>query len=320
VKLILVLALFSSQIIYAATSHVGRIIKKQGKAELYYNPSKTVTGKGPHVLFKGLYYNFKALRLGAKINNGNIVKTGKDSKLKIVYKNGDQFNIGEGTSFEIKWKSNKSPPTGNLLYGSIRGIISKSGARSGLIVKSRSAVMGVRGTDFNFTQRGTSGKSAIAVIRGKVDVANIKKPLQKIKIKQGYSAELKLAPKRKSSNKIKTSILAVTKTTKKELVRIQKDSKIEKEKEDKATDKKTKLQISKLHMKAVNVTLNDIKEYQPELYEEIKKKKISTIDSINTTVISKAYETAPEKKIKPGFDEMDLDLEDDAYERYFKVD
>ena len=95
--------------------------------------------------------------------------------MKIVYKNGDQFNIGEGTSFEIKWKSNKSPPTGNLLYGSIRGIISKKGSRSGLIIKSKSAVMGVRGTDFNFTQRGTSGKSAISVIRGKVDVANIRK-------------------------------------------------------------------------------------------------------------------------------------------------
>jgi hypothetical protein len=320
VKIILILALFSAQVIYAASSHVGRIIKKQGKAELYYNPSKKVTGSGPHVLFNGVYYNFKKLKLGAKINNGNIVKTGKDAKLKIVYKNGDQFNIGEGTSFEIKWKSNKTPPTGNLLYGSIRGIISKKGARSGLIVKSKSAVMGVRGTDFNFTQRGTSGKSAISVIRGKVDVASIKKPLKKIKIEQGFSAELKVETRKTKTKKAYASTLEISKTTKKELVRIQKDSKIEKQKEDKTKNVKVKKAIAKLEKEAIKVTLADIKEYQPELYEVLKEEKIDNVDTINTTVISKAYEKAPEKKIKPGFDDMDLDLEEDAYEKYFKID
>ena len=303
--------------VYATKSHVGRVIKKQGDAQLYFNPAKKVSGKGPHVLYNGVYYNFKPIKLGQKIQNGNIIKTGKDAKLKIVYKNGDQFNIGEGTSFEIKWANNNKPPKGNLIYGSIRGIISKKGARSGLVIRSKSAVMGVRGTDFNFTQRGTSGKSAISVLRGKVEVADTKKPKKKINLDQGKTAELQVASTKK---KAQATTLLVSKTTKQDLIKIQKDSKIEKAKEDKIKDTKILKEIAKLEEKAVKTTLNDIKEYQPELYETIKDKKIKDIDSINTTVVSKAFEKAPVKKVKPGFDDYDLDLDEDVYDKYFSIE
>ena len=46
-----------------AASHVGIIVKKQGKAELLTSPSSKVTGKGPHVLFEGTYYTLKKVML-----------------------------------------------------------------------------------------------------------------------------------------------------------------------------------------------------------------------------------------------------------------
>lgn len=315
-KTLIVLILVIVNMTIASASHIGRVIKKQGSAELYFNPSKKVTGNGPHVLFKGLYYNFKKIKLGEKINNGNIIKTNKDSKLKIVYKNGDQFNIGEATSFEIKWKSSSKPPKGNLIYGSIRGIISKTGARSGLLIKSKSAVMGVRGTDFNFTQRGTSGKSAISVIRGRVNVASTQEPNKKMNIEQGFSAEL-------VGDKLATTPLkklTISRTTKEDLIKIQKDSRIEKQKEDRTNNKAIQADILQLETQAKKATLVDIKEYQPEVYRVIKDKKINSIDAINTTVLTKAYEVAPTKKNKPGFEDMDLKLDEDAYDKYFKVE
>ena len=106
-----------------AANHVGIIVKKQGKAELLTNPSSKVVGKGPHVLFEGKYYTLKKVRLGLKVGNGSVVKTGKGAKLKIVYKNGDQFNIGEGTAYRVAWTKKKVKGKKTMLDTSPRVIL-----------------------------------------------------------------------------------------------------------------------------------------------------------------------------------------------------
>lgn len=309
-----------------AANHVGVIVKKQGTAELLVSPSSKVVGKGPHVLFEGKYYTLKKVRLGLKVDNGSVVRTGKDAKLKIVYKNGDQFNIGEATAYRVSWKSDKKvkddPSTVDLMYGSIRGIVNKKGPRSGMKVKTKHAVMGIRGTDFHIGQRGTSGKSSVSVLRGKVAVADAELPSKKVEVAQGFSAELKTEVKNTKPNtkekKVKAaSTLAVVKTTKNDLVAIQKDSNIKENKEDKVTEK-VKKELASLEKKAVENTLSDIKDYDPELYNAIKDKKIDDIDNINKVVVGKVFEKAPEKKVKVGIE--DLNLEENAYDKYFKID
>lgn len=327
-KFFLILSFLLNSTLIFSSSNVGIIVKKKGKVELLSSPSKNfIEGKGV-VLYEGLYYLQKKARPGLKIKNGDILRTGSGSKARIVYKNGDQFNVGEGTAFKISWEKttvNKKPAsTINLINGAIRGIVSKKGPRSKLTVRSRSAVMGVRGTDFHFAQRGTSGKTSISVLRGKVEVAKKEKPKEKVNIAQGFSAELnqKVIPtkqeKKQSASKVLAS-LEIVKTTKNDLVEIQKDSKIINEDKEEVS-KEVKQELVQLEKSAVKTTLEDIKEYQPEVYEKLKDKEITQVDTVNTVVVTKALEKAPVKKAKKGFEDMGIDLDEDSYKKYFKVE
>lgn len=325
--LISMLVLVLSSSAFAKSSHVGMIVKKQGKVELLINPSKKANGAG-YVLYEGMFYKQGKVRLGAKLTNGAILRTGKGAKVKVVYKNGDQMNVGEATAYQISWKpgkkKDKNPGAIKLIYGSIRGVISKKGPRSNIKIKTKQAVMGIRGTDFHVGQRGTSGKSALSVLRGKVEVADIKNPQKKISVSQGFSAEIKKEVVNKKvakgkKRKKKAALFQVVKTTKNDLVEIQKDSEIKQDKKDlKEASSAVKKQLAKLEKKAVENTLSDIKEYDPELYNNLKEKKVDDLDKINKVVVGKVFEKAPVKKVKIGID--DDALEEDAYEKYFSID
>lgn len=302
-----------------ASPHVGIIVKKQGSVDLYTNGSKKFMGGRDVILLDGIYYITKKAKPGLRINNGDIVITGKDAKARVVYKNGDQFNIGEGSAFNISWEkdsiSDRESSTIKLIRGSIRGIISKKGPRNNLTVKSKSAVMGVRGTDFHFIQKGTSGKTAISVLRGQVEVSTATKQKETQKITQGFSAELQQLNKKDSP-----STFILEKTSKAELIEIQKESKIEKVVMNEVISGDTKKELASLESAAIKTTMEDIKEYQPEVYKELAEKKITQIETINTIVVSKAFQKAPQKKIKKSIDQLDLNLNDDAYKKYFKIE
>lgn len=310
----------------AFASNVGIVVKKEGKVELFTNPSKTIKKNEKNkILYEGTYYTLKKVRPGTRIKNNNILRTGSKSKAKIVYKNGDQFNIGEGTSYKIHWAKKgrkEEAPDVSLIYGSLRGIISKKGPRKGMKVQSRNAVMGVRGTDFHFYQKGTSGKSSIAVIRGKVEVANKpkskKEKLKFMPVKQGMTCEV-ITQKKEGKKVEATSTLTMEKTNQVDLVAIQQNSTIKAKKEEKVSPKVQK-ELKELEEKATKVTLDDIKDYQPEIYKELQKKKVKSVDDINTTVVKKAFKKAPKTKKKQAFDDIDFKLEEDAYKKYFKVD
>jgi hypothetical protein len=311
----LILIMFSAS---AFSQSVGIVLKKKGKADLLTNPSsKFPAGQKNVVKYNNKYYQIKTVKPGTKVENGNVVRTGEKAKLKIVFKNGDQFNVGEGTEYEISWSrkkvKGKESSVLNLVRGSLRGIVEKGGPNSGMTIKTKNAVMGVRGTDFHVGQRGYKGKTSVAVLRGKVDVASTKAPEKKVNVEQGFTADL--TAQKKMQNK---TVLA--KTTKNELAFIQKESKISKKEAEIIEDEAIKKELEVLEKKAVEVTIKDIKTYQPELYEQIKDKKIEEVDTVNTLVVSQAFEKAPVKKAKKGFDEMELNLDEDAYKKYFKID
>lgn len=307
---------FSSNL-FAKPKHVGVIVKRQGDVQILKNPSKKLTGKGPHVLYEGIYYTIGKIRPGTKVENGNIVKTGKDGKVKVVFKNGDQYNVGIGTAYQISWSSSKgksknSASTINLIHGTLRGIISKKGPRSGLKIKTKHAVMGIRGTDFCVGQKGTSGKSSLAVLRGKVQLIDKKNPKKVLEIKKGLSAEVKISQKMKGAK-----ITQVLKTSKDEMRTIEEETKITKKEDEKVSVKVSK-ELAKLEKKAVENTLTDIKEYEPKLYEKLKKQKIKDVDSINTIVATNIIKKAPKKRVKIDMD--DLDLDESTYDEYYKPD
>ena len=293
-----------------ASAFQGVIVRKQGNVEVLTNPSKAVNKKGKTILYEGTYYTLEKARLGMKVKNGNIIRTKNGSKARIVYRNGDQVNIGEGSTLKIYWekkKRTKKTESGyNLIYGKVRAIIKKDGPRSGSIVKTKSAVMGIRGTDFSVTQKGANSKTALAVIRGQVNFNDSKRPKKIIQVKQGFSAEVE-------NNKKKVAKVSISKTTKKELIDIQEQSEVKKSKEVQNT--RLQKELSKLEAKASENTLEDIKTYEPELYKKLKKNKVNDIDKINKVVVGTLYVKAPKKKKKLSID--DIDLDENAYDKYF---
>ncbi len=340
----------------ANVNYVGRLIKLTGDVKVYTNPSKKVSGPAPHVLLEGLYYSVKSAKLGMKLDNGNILETGDKSKARVVYKNGDQFNVGEGTAYQINWsKTKKTKDSGsivNLMRGKLRAIVSKKGPRNNMKVTTKFASMGVRGTDFFVSKRGNVGETKLTVLRGEVAlkvqpkqeefgkkaVNKATKSVVEVKVTSGNSASFKVPEKvAKEIEEVKAKItkgkieklpeikpeeinLEVEKTNKQELVTIQKASVIKvKPTEKQIVDKETAKEFQELEKKAVKNTLDDIKSYDKDLYEKAKKMKNITVAAINEEVIKKIHEKAPEAPGKPGEGDLD-DLDSDAYDKYFLVE
>ncbi|MBG59973.1 MAG: hypothetical protein CMJ16_05885 [Peredibacter sp.] len=291
-----------------ASPHVGIIVKMQGNAQLLTNPSTKAPSGGKNVLFEGVYYKVLNVKLGTKVKNGNILRTNKDSKAKIVFKNGDQFMVGQASAFKIDWsrkKTKKAETTVELMYGALRGVVDKDGPRKGSTFKTRDAVMGIRGTDFHLLQKGTSGDSVLSVLRGNIEVQT-KNAKKKIEVSKGFSAEVS---KIKDSPKV-----SLVKTTKSDLIKVHKDSVIKDAK--KPTEKAVKKEIEELEKKAAENVLKDISRYEPNLYQALKKNKVNDAEEINKIVVGKIFKAAPKKKKKVGIDTLNLD--EDAYEEYFK--
>jgi len=329
-KMSFILSFFIGQ---ALANAPGTLVKKSGKVELYTNPSKTVSGPGPHVLYEGTYYTVvNDPKLGYKIPNESIIKTGTGAKAKIIFPDGDQFNVGEATAFKYSWTSSKKgqdEASVGMIFGKLRAVISKEGPRNNMKIKTPSAVMGVRGTDFFVNQPGLVQATKLAVLRGQVQMTANKKNAKPVEVKSGVTAEVNVQKPELKSESVgtdaalagKVSEIKLEETSKQELAVIQKESVIRKEeiKEEVPVSQELAKSIEKLEKQAVETTLTDIKVYDPKLYEELKKQEVASVDTINTNVVKEKYEEAPSRPLKAGWDDLN-EIGNDAYDRYFKVE
>jgi hypothetical protein len=326
--LFLVFTLISSTAM-AAGDYAGRLVRKAGELEIFLKPSKNVTGKGPHVKFEGMYYTVKKNpRLGYKIPNASVVRTGAKSKARIVYKNGDQFSIGEGTSYKIvshvTKAGSKRATSVNLLYGKIRAVISNEGPRSNMKIRTNTAVMGIRGTDFYVSKRSSLKGAEVSVLRGMVELKGSNRKGKSVKIQTGFSGKAppptkKLArgAKRRKGIQIEAAVVVLL-TSKQELVKIQNQSVIKKDEMSKEkVNSKVAAVLERLEKKAVDNTLKDIKRYDPEMYAKLKDQKLSNVDEINTNVVKKVFQKAPDRPTKANLDDLS---DENVYEKYFTIE
>lgn len=293
--------IFSFLIIFTASmaqaqTHVARIVKMENDGTVYV-PADDKAGKNEK-LVKYLDRIFKIVpaEKGMKLDNGYVVTTGPQSKIKIVFNNGDHFFVAPNTQYYIEWKrqhlKDEDPSTMNILRGAVRGLVEKGGPRSGMQVVTKNTVMGVRGTDFHVSHL-NSGSTQISVLRGEIDLKSPKK--EDVKIQSGQTYVTKEANSQLSQ------------LTKSELKTIAQEATI------KTADVKEP-ELVALEKKAASTTLNDIKEYQPQLFEKVKNSKNIDSDSLALTTVEKLQETAPEKKKKPDWAEMIDDR--DPYDTY----
>ena len=290
---------------FADQPNVATITRTEGSVQIFSEPSKENLGK--KVFFEGKFFELKEAIIGDRIKNGSIIRTMPESKANLIYENGDQINIGPGTSFHVSWKSTgaqRSPNQIKLFYGKMRGIILKEGSKNKFEIKTKTAVMGVRGTDFYIEDEGDGKATQITVVRGEVKL--ITQQRETI-IKTGMTATATLK-----------SPVEVHETTKEDLKTISEASTI-------ARKESAQESIAMLEKKAIEVTLQDVKTYQPEIYEKLpesakKNPELIALQSQTMNLVSENAPAAPPKKSKPTLKEFKKSDDQDVYEKYYKKD
>ena len=117
------------------------------------------------------------LKIDDWVEEGTIIKTSQKSFVKLMFTDKSQMNIGPDSEMKIEKFNAKDAGVMEIVKGKVRSQISKDYLqtqdrdKSKLFIKTRNAVMGVRGTDFMVT---TNGKNTATVLfEGEVVFSNL---------------------------------------------------------------------------------------------------------------------------------------------------
>lgn len=122
---------------------------------------------------------------GTSVNFGDRIKTGPRASAKIRFADGSKLIIGRGTEMEVQLPEN-GVQKNELITGQVRGVIKKAKTMPGIsntsavprfVIKTKAAVMGVRGTDFVFSTTDQAVSANLKTLDGVVDVAKDEKVL-----------------------------------------------------------------------------------------------------------------------------------------------
>jgi hypothetical protein len=343
----------TTSLAYASTVQGAVVTRTEGESQIMIRKSNAPSAPAgsKSILFEKETYYVRPVKNGDRPANGDVITTGKDGKVRLIYRNGDQVTVTPGTAYKFSWdaKTEKNA-VAEVVYGDIRAVIQPEGPRSGMQVKTKSAVMGVRGTDFYVSAWSKEAGSKVAVMRGTVAVTPQAEPAKtdtnaklankqpekttppkapEVLVSAGSSGVIKDAPAESTQTlavagtPTPPKIVEVNSTSKQELVVIQTDSKVTKPKTEelvKASDPIAK-EIATLEAASVETTMQDVKKYDPQLYEKLKANnkegKPVDADQIQAETVKKIFVTAPSDKKevrKPTID--DLNDGGDIYEKY----
>lgn len=165
VSIFLSVFLFATTTAFAA-EHAATVIVKRGTVK---------TGKG------------RVLELKAKVFPGEEIQTANRSFVKLLFRDNTQMNIGPNSKTKVEFFKKGKPGLVNVVTGGIRAKVNqdfvggkKEKKRVRMMIRSKTAAMGVRGTtvDFNVANRGGEEVVEMAVLEGDAvaitgDVENI---------------------------------------------------------------------------------------------------------------------------------------------------
>jgi len=118
---------------YAASADVGEVTKLRGQARAARN--------GGNVM----------LDVGTKIETGDTIVTGPDSRLKLQFLDGSTMTLGEASKLTIdkaKFGGGQRDIAATLLDGIVRSAVAKAGAGSNFEVSSSLVTSAARGTEW----------------------------------------------------------------------------------------------------------------------------------------------------------------------------
>jgi hypothetical protein len=160
--------------------------EKEAKPIVY-----SIAGDGVIVIVKPEGKNVTVER-GAELNVGDHLRTGPHTSAVIRYADGSKLFLGRGTDV-VLGRNTGETQWNDVSYGQVRGIVPKIKGLAGggpprFAVRSRAAVMGVRGTDFVFQANDAAVNSEVRTLEGLVEVAKDEEALMSgkgVAVKEG---------------------------------------------------------------------------------------------------------------------------------------
>ncbi len=119
------------------------------------------------------------LKQGSWVEEGAIIKTSDKSFVKLLFIDKSQMNLGAKSEMEIKTFPKKEAGIINLLKGQLRSKVTKNYMeieeknKSKLYIKTKTAAMGVRGTDFQVNYNPANSNTSLITFEGAVSMGRI---------------------------------------------------------------------------------------------------------------------------------------------------
>lgn len=112
----------------------------------------------------------KIIKPQDELHQNDIVTTADKSFVKIIDANGGKISVGPKSSIKLIKEETKKTSTVNLIKGQVRAVFDKKeNSDYKFFVKTQSASMGVRGTDFHFVYNPENNVSTVLTYEGKVE-------------------------------------------------------------------------------------------------------------------------------------------------------
>ena len=131
-----------------------------------------------------------ALKKGSWVDEGFVVKTESKSFVKFLFIDKSQMNLGPKSEMAISKFPKKEAGIITLMKGSLRSKVTKNYLdnkdkdKSKLFIKTKTAAMGVRGTDFMVTYNPTNENTALVTFSGAVAMAQLSDVVRNIQVTQ----------------------------------------------------------------------------------------------------------------------------------------
>ena len=112
------------------------------------------------------------LKLNDELRQDDIITTADKSFVKIIYANGGTIAVGPNSSIKLIKQEAQQISSIGLLKGQLRATFDKKQNNNyKFIIKTRTAALGVRGTDFHFIYNPDNNVSTVLTYEGKVEFA-----------------------------------------------------------------------------------------------------------------------------------------------------
>ncbi len=322
-KYIMLLVFCCSMQAYA--KQVGVIVATTGEV---YVLSKKKKKDAKQLSFQNQIYFFLDAKVGKRLAEDDYIQTGTNGKLKLLLKNGDQFFVGPGTITAVPGVSISDDrkiqdKLLELFYGKIRVVVSpKKDLSSSIRIKTKTAVAGVRGTDFSvvhYDQQGTF----TSVFRGEVELSSVADQEVKTLAKTGETAQILDAP------------VETTEAADASKVEVKPELKLEKTSQEEVQDlgrsfdevdtiqeqdlpEEVKAEVAELNQKAIANVKEEIAASAKDLDLNAKDLEQKTLSELNQLAIAKVEENAPSRSLrwKPS-DKEKLDVEEGPEVNYW---